>query len=123
MPELAKQHVGQMSGEFPLSVKQRNALHYFIEQKPGEILAVNGPPGTGKTTFLRSVVANLWTQAALNQSEAPLIVATSNNNQAVTNILESFARIEETGLDECLKGRWLPEVRQLWLVFLFGCKS
>lgn len=59
--QLAKQHVGQMSGEFPLSVKQRNALHYFIEQKTGEILAVNGPPGTGKTTLLRSVVANLWT--------------------------------------------------------------
>lgn len=121
--ELAKQHVGQMSGEFPLSVKQRNALHHFIEQKSGEILAVNGPPGTGKTTLLRSVVANLWTQAALSQSEAPLIVATSNNNQAVTNILESFARIDETGLDECLKGRWLPEVDSYGLYFCSGAKA
>jgi hypothetical protein len=121
--ELAKQHVGQMSGEFPLSVKQRNVLHHFIEQKSGEILAVNGPPGTGKTTLLRSVVANLWTQAALSQSEAPLIVATSNNNQAVTNILESFARIDETGLDECLKGRWLPEVDSYGLYFCSGKKA
>lgn len=121
--ELVKQHVGQMSGEFPLSVKQRNALHHFIEQKAGEILAVNGPPGTGKTTLLRSVVANLWTQASLNQSEAPLIVATSNNNQAVTNILESFARIDETGLDESLMGRWLPEVDSYGLYFCSGAKA
>jgi hypothetical protein len=121
--QLAKQHMGQMSGEFPLSVKQRNALHYFIEQKQGEILAINGPPGTGKTTLLRSVVANLWTQAALNKSDPPLIVATSNNNQAVTNILESFARIDENGLDESLMGRWLPEVDSYGLYFCSGDKA
>ena len=74
------------------------------------MLAVNGPPGTGKTTLLRSVVANLWTQAALDEAEPPLIVAASNNNQAVTNILESFAKVDEAGLDERLMGRWLPEV-------------
>lgn len=120
---LAKRHVGQMSGEFPLSVKQRNALHHFFGQKAGEILAVNGPPGTGKTTLLRSVVANLWTQAALKQGEPPLIVATSNNNQAVTNILESFARIDETGLDERLIGRWLPEVDSYGLYFCASGKA
>jgi len=121
--KLAKQHLGQMSGEFPLSPKQRNAMHYFIEQKAGEILAVNGPPGTGKTTLLRSVVGNLWTQAALNKEEPPLIVATSNNNQAVTNILGSFARIDETGLDENLMGRWLPEVDSYGLYFCSGEKA
>lgn len=121
--KLTKLHVGQMSGEFPLSVKQRNALHHLIEQKNGEILAVNGPPGTGKTTLLRSVVANLWTQAALNKAEPPLIVATSNNNQAVTNILESFARIDETGLDESLAGRWLPQVDSYGLYFCASGKA
>jgi hypothetical protein len=107
---LASRHVGQMTGEFPLSPKQRHALHHFLQQEDGEILAVNGPPGTGKTTLLRSVVANLWTQAALDEAEPPLIVAASNNNQAVTNILESFAKADEAGLDERLMGRWLPEV-------------
>ena len=107
---LAKQHVGQMTGEFPLSPKQRHALHHFLKQEDCEMLAVNGPPGTGKTTLLRSVVANLWTQAALDEAEPPLIVAASNNNQAVTNILESFAKVDEAGLDERLMGRWLPEV-------------
>lgn len=114
---LAIRHVGQMSGEFSLSVKQRNALHHFIELKSGQILAINGPPGTGKTTLLRSVVANLWTQAALNKGEPPLIMATSNNNQAVTNILESFARIDETGLETNLMGRWLPELDSYGLYF------
>lgn len=120
---LAKQHLGQMSGEFPLAIKQRNALHYSMLQAEGEILAVNGPPGTGKTTLLRSVVANLWTQAALAQGEAPLIVATSNNNQAVTNILESFARIDESGLEETLQGRWIPEVDSYGLYFCASNKA
>ena len=68
------------------------------------------PPGTGKTTLLRSVVANMWVDAALKQGEPPLIVAASNNNQAVTNILESFARVDESGMSETLIGRWLPDI-------------
>lgn len=114
---LAADHLGQMSGEFPLSDKQRSALHYLDKQREGDILAVNGPPGTGKTTLLRSVVANLWTRAALEQSEPPLIAATSNNNQAVTNILQSFARIDEAGLAAELQGRWLPELSSYGLYF------
>ncbi len=106
----AKKHLGQMTGEFPLSAKQRNALHYFFNTKHGDVLAVNGPPGTGKTTLLRSVVADLWTNAALKQEEPPVIVAASNNNQAVTNILESFAKVNEDGIEESLVDRWLPEI-------------
>lgn len=120
---LARQHVGQMTGEFPLSPKQRNALHHFLRQEGGEMLPVNGPPGTGKTTLLRSVVANLWTQAALDEAEPPLIVAASNNNQAVTNILESFAKVDESGLDERLMGRWLPEVKSYGLYCCASTKA
>lgn len=121
--ELASQHIAQMSGEFPLSPKQRNALHHFLKQEDGEILAVNGAPGTGKTALLLSVVANLWTRAPLDEAEPPLIVATSNNNQAVTNILENFAKVDEAGLDERLIGRWLPEIGSYGLYCRAGNKA
>lgn len=103
-------HVGQMTDEFPLADKQRNALHYISRMQTGDILPVNGPPGTGKTTLLRSVVANAWVQAALVAKEPPIIVAASSSNQAVTNILDSFQRIEETQIEAALKGRWLPGI-------------
>lgn len=54
-----KLHVGQMGGSFPLSEFQREALNHFSEIQEGDVLAVSGPPGTGKTTFLQSIVANM----------------------------------------------------------------
>jgi hypothetical protein len=104
------QHVGQMTAEFPLADKQRNALHYINRMQKGDLLAVNGPPGTGKTTLLRSVVADSWVRSALAGKEPPIIVAASSSNQAVTNILDSFSKIEETCVENELKGRWLPHI-------------
>lgn len=116
----SKQHYAQMTSEFPLADKQRNALHFLSELKDGNFLAINGPPGTGKTTLLRSVVANLWVEAALNKKEPPIIAAVSSNNQAVTNIIECFAKVEESNIEETLKGRWLPEFSTYGL---FACGS
>lgn len=85
-----KKHVGQIGGEYPLSPSQREAINHFNEIEEGDILAVSGPPGTGKTTLLQSVVANMYVDAALKQEKAPIIVAASTNNQAVTNIIDSL---------------------------------
>ncbi|WP_249183085.1 AAA domain-containing protein, partial [Anaerostipes sp. Marseille-Q3525] len=93
-----KYHSGQMGGEYPLSPSQREAISCFSEIKNGEVLAVNGPPGTGKTTLLQSIVANMYVNAALKKDKAPVIVATSTNNQAVTNIIDSFGSINEIGI-------------------------
>ncbi|WP_312072281.1 hypothetical protein [Anaerotignum propionicum] len=71
--EICKKHVGQMGYKYPLSVSQRQSMHHFLTLGHGQILAVNGPPGTGKTTLLQSVVASLWVEAAVNETD-PLLL-------------------------------------------------
>ena len=90
--------VGHINREHPLSPSKREAMVELARLGAGQVLAVNGPPGTGKTTLLQSVVAQLWIDAALKESECPLIVVTSTNVKAVENVLDSFAKIcAETG--------------------------
>ncbi|ASK21101.1 AAA domain-containing protein [Halomonas sp. N3-2A] len=101
--------LGHANSQYPLAIAQRDALAQVMSMENGEVLAVNGPPGTGKTTFVLSAVASLWVKAALVEEEPPLIMAASTNNQAVTNVLEAFAKdFEET--QDAFGGRWLPEI-------------
>lgn len=101
---VSKEHLGQMECRYGLSPSQRESLMHFFSL-PAAITAVDGPPGTGKTTLLLSVIATLWIKHARAQQEPPLIVAASTNNQAVLNILEAFAKVKEkTGP---LAGRWI----------------
>lgn len=102
-------HAGQMGGEYPLSPSQREAINHFIQMDDGEVLAVNGPPGTGKTTLLQSIVADLYVRRAILEEKAPLIVATSTNNQAVTNIIASFGNIKKV-MDSNLEERWVEGI-------------
>lgn len=100
---------GHSNSRFPLADAQRDALAQVLVMAKGDILAINGPPGTGKTTFVLSAVASMWVNAALKEQEPPLIIAASTNNQAVTNIIEAFGKdFEET--DDPLSGRWLPDI-------------
>lgn len=102
-------HVGHCSDSYPLAKAQRDAMTHTLAMTDGEMLAVNGPPGTGKTTLVLSVVANYWVQAAIDQSEAPIIVASSANNQSVTNILDSFRKAISTG-NGVYSGRWISGI-------------
>lgn len=99
-------HCGQMNSQFPLSPSQREALNHFNIMSDGDILAVCGPPGTGKTTLLQSIVANAYIKRALEEDVPPVIAASSTNNQAVTNIISSFGEIKK-GLDSNLEERWI----------------
>lgn len=99
-------HSGQMNGKYPLAESQRQAVHHFKVTAEGDMLAVSGPPGTGKTTLLQSVVADMVVDSALNETAPPIIVATSSNNQAVTNIIDSFSNIEKIGISN-LEERWV----------------
>lgn len=114
--EKLKGHMGQMGGEYPLSESQREVISCFQEIREGEVLAVNGPPGTGKTTFLQSIVANMYVKSALKKMQVPIIVATSTNNQAVTNIIDSFGKIKKIGINN-LENRWITGVNSFAVYF------
>lgn len=52
-------------GRYPLAPLQQCAVNIALHDlKDGGIVAVNGPPGTGKTTLLRDVVAAIVTERA-----------------------------------------------------------
>ncbi len=113
-----KRHFGQMSSEFPLSVSQRESIKAFTSDH-SEVFAVNGPPGTGKTTFLQTILANILITSIVNDSPPQLIIASSTNNQAITNILESFKIDSESSFSE----RWLPGLTSLGLYFTSSDKK
>ncbi|MFA8436930.1 MAG: AAA domain-containing protein [Marinifilaceae bacterium] len=97
-------HYGQYNNEFPLSHSQRISLKLWDADPAGNVLAVNGPPGTGKTTLLQSVIANELVKSVLEGNQPPRIVASSSNNQAITNILDSFGG---------KLNRWIPDLSSL----------
>lgn len=112
--DLSLRHLGQMECRYGLSVSQREALaHHLAGQADPAVMAVDGPPGTGKTTLLLSVIATLWVKHALEEGEPPIIVAASTNNQAVTNILRAFAEVKEA--EGPLSGRWLSGMQSYGL--------
>lgn len=102
-------HLGHCSDKYPLADAQRDAMNHVVAMNPGDILAVNGPPGTGKTTLLLSIVSNYWIEAALNGGEPPVIVASSTNNQSVTNIIDAFKKDIAAG-EGVFAGRWISAV-------------
>lgn len=110
------ERLGHSGDEFPLAMAQRDALSHYLTQQPGDILAVNGPPGTGKTTLVLSIIATEWARAALNKTEPPVVIATSTNNQAVTNIIEAFGKDFAIG-SGTMAGRWLPELKSYGAYF------
>lgn len=73
-------------------------------------------PGDRKTTLVLSIIATQWARAALEKSEPPVIIATSTNNQAVTNIIEAFGKDFSQGTG-AMAGRWLPELKSFGAYF------
>lgn len=64
-------------------MSQQFAVNQMMSEAPGEgVFAVNGPPGTGKTTMLRDVLA------AIVVERAGRLAALLNPTDAFTNVLE-----------------------------------
>lgn len=110
------QRLAHAGDQYALAPAQRDALAHLLVGESGEVLAVNGPPGTGKTTLVLSVVASLWARAALAGGDPPVIVASSTNNQAVTNIIAAFGKDFAPGTGP-LAGRWLPDLHSFGAYF------
>lgn len=117
-----KERLAHSTPDYPLAAGQRQALAHLLAGRDAEILAINGPPGTGKTTLVLAVVATLWAKAALARGEPPVVLAASTNNQAVTNVLDAFGKEFAAGSGP-LAGRWLPDVRSFGAYFASGAKS
>ncbi len=95
--------------KYPLCASQRQAVVEASAAGPGSIVAVSGPPGTGKTTLLKSVVANELVRCALDGELPPVIVATSTNNRTITNVTDEFATAGQADKAGGLFERWLPD--------------
>lgn len=113
-PGALSERLGHSNDIFPTAQNQRDVLAHMAKAEHGEIIAVNGPPGTGKTTLLLSAIASAWVKAAAEGGDPPVIIAASANNQAVTNIIDAFGKDYATGTGP-FAGRWLPEIKSFGL--------
>ena len=98
---------------FPLDSTQRLAAMAVSRLPFSEtptIIPINGPPGTGKTSFLRAALASIWVEAALERRPHPCVVyGTAATNQAVSNMIDAFAGIKSSTLDGPAFP-WLPDL-------------
>tara|TARA_R110002110_G_scaffold257491_1_gene473485 strand:+ start:13114 stop:16710 length:3597 start_codon:yes stop_codon:yes gene_type:complete len=118
----SQNHYGQMHSNYPLSKSQRESLSYFFDKADNDIFTINGPPGTGKTTLLLSIISSKWIEAIVEKKQfPPIIVAASTNNQAVTNILDHFQNANKVE-NSNNSIRWLPNLNGFGL-FLVGSKE
>lgn len=115
--ETASRHIGSMSKQYGLAWSQRVASVHVALQGPGEVIAVNGPPGTGKTTLLAALIADSLSTAAVRKDlYPPITVVASTNNKAVINVNDSLGTVAAD------HERWISDVPSLGL-YLFKAKS
>lgn len=102
-------HSGHVSPNFGLSTSQREANAQIGLLETGDILAIEGPPGTGKTTLMQSAIASGMVNAALKDDQPFVALACSTNNQAVLNLNESLTEAAKSTTDDPFSRRWLPD--------------
>lgn len=110
--------MGHFLSKFPASLMQQVAINLALNDK-NDIRTVNGPPGTGKTTLLKDVFAELlvrqakeicnldkknvysWKDSKIGQTKLPEqianknIIVASSNNGAVRNIVDELPQLPD----------------------------
>lgn len=104
---------------FPLDNTQRQVNAAISKIKDTESVAVNGPPGSGKTAMLKAVIASKWVRAAIDKEDCPITIAVGATNQSVTNVIEAFPESIYTGDEEdlLLFKRWVGNFRSYGTYF------
>lgn len=110
-------------GADPLNESQRRALHALgrLGEQVG-VVAVSGPPGTGKTAMLRAMIANQWVLAAYdNREHCPVTFVCGATNQSVENVMGTFNGA--VGRKHALARRWLNPTGKPLLGFTASAPS
>jgi hypothetical protein len=83
--------LGSMSGR-GLNRGQREGVAIALGLGIGDVGAVVGLPGTGKTSLIGAIVASAMVRAAVEGGEAPLVLCCSTNNQALAAVRAAVGR-------------------------------
>ncbi|WP_454561984.1 AAA domain-containing protein [Pseudomonas sp. AIG] len=107
----------------PLNESQRRALQALGRLGSGTgVVAVSGPPGTGKTAMLRAMIANQWVLAAYDNDEhCPVTFVCGATNQSVENVMGTFNGA--VGRKHALARRWLDPTGRPLLGFTASAPS
>ena len=83
-------HIAHLPGLPSLSADQRSALHLASVHHP-DVLAVHGPPGTGKTKWIAELALQAYVESALNEDpNPPLQIWIAGTNQAIFSSLATL---------------------------------
>lgn len=94
---------------FALDNTQRGAASVATLMREGDVLAVNGPPGSGKTAMLKAIISHQYVEAALAKGDCPIVIGVGGTNQSVTNIVNAFPNVLYQGDSKTLlhMRRWI----------------